>query len=294
MTQAKDPKPTRPKHWRRRCRRAFAGVLAGVTLVGVASCVRIDHPNKAYPASSQQVREALDEMQRTPVGVDRPIVVLSGWRSPSMSSGQLARRIRELTGADEDRVLSISYMWGDDIPAIADTVARKVADAFGETTDPVSGQRWTVEVDVVAISMGGLVARTAWADAASVGREGDLRLNIATLYTLGSPHRGARLAEWVRLDDASAQMRPGSAFLAKLDEATLHEHGPQIVPYATLRDSWVGAGNAAPAGQEPIWVPGRLVLSHHLISLDTRIVADLCRRLRGEEPLAAPSTPPHD
>lgn len=292
MTQAQDPKPTRPRRWRRRVRRAFAGGLAGVALFGLASCVHIDHANTAYPASSQQVRAAIDQMESTPLGVDRPIVVLSGWRSPSMTGGQLAGRIRELTGADEGRVISISYMWGDDIPTIADKVAQRVAEAFGSTVDPATGQRWTAEVDVVAISMGGLVARTAWADASAVGRESDLRLNIATLYTLGTPHRGARLAQWIRLDDASAQMRPGSAFLKQLDAATLGPDGPTIVPYATLRDSWVGTRNSAPHGQEPIWVPGRLVLSHHLISLDRRILADLGRRLRGEPPLALPSPPP--
>ena len=212
-----------------------------------------------------------------------------------MSSGGLAKRVRKLTGADEDRVISLSYMWGDDIPEIADGVARDVAEAFGSEIDEATGMRWTTEVDVVAISMGGLVARTAFADPTEVGRELGVRLNINTLYTLGTPHRGAKLAKWIRLDDASAQMKPGSDFLADLDDATLgEEHDLTIVPYATLRDTWVGASNSAPTGQDPIWVPGRLVLSHHLLTLDKRIQADLGRRLRGEEPLGTRSAPPRD
>lgn len=285
----------RPGRWRRRLRRAVAGVVGGTALFALASCVHLDHPNPAYPATKSEVRAAIDTMEETPVGLDRPLVVLSGWRSPAMTGSHLGERIREVTGADEDRVISVGYMWGSDIPSIADKVAQRVAEEFGSEVDPLTGQRWTAEVDVVAISMGGLVARTAWAEPNEVGRELGVRLNIQTLYTLGTPHRGARLAKWIRLDDASAQMEPGSDFLAKLDAATLGEKNDlRIVPYATLRDSWVGAGNSAPNGQEPIWVPGRLVLSHHLISLDKRILADLGRRLRGETPLGQPSAPPRN
>jgi len=291
-----DARPAKkPRRWCRRLRRGALAMLTGVALVALASCVHLDHPNPAYPATKSEVKAAIEVMEEIPSGLDRPVVVLSGWRSPSMTGGQLAERIRAMTGAEEDQVLSISYMWGDDIPEIADTVARKVADALGSEIDEASGQLWTAEVDVVAISMGGLVARTAWADSDEVGRTQDVRLNINTLYTLGTPHRGARLARWIRLDDASAQMEPGSSFLAALDDATLGErHDLTIVPYATLRDSWVGAGNSAPTGQDPIWVPGRLMLSHHLISLDKRIQADLGRRLRGEPPLGEASAPPRD
>jgi hypothetical protein len=165
-------------------------------------------------------------------------------------------------------------------------------------------------VDVVAVSMGGLVARTAWAEPTEVGRNLGVRLNIKTLYTLGTPHRGAKIARWIHIDDAARQMIPGSDFLATMAQASPGigldgeaagadsgggEGGSYtIVPYATLRDSWVGAGNSAPEGQEPIWVPGRILLSHQLITLDRRILADLGRRLRGEAPLAGPSVPPRD
>lgn len=290
-----EPKAKKPRRWRRRFRRAFVGVVGASALFGLASCVHLDHPNPAYPATNAEVKAAIEKMEETPAGLDRPVVVLSGWRSPSMTGGHLADRIREVTGADEDQIISISYMWGDDIPSIADQVAEHVADKFGTEADPLTGQHWTREVDVVAISMGGLVARTAWADPIEVGRESAVRLDIHTLYTLGSPHRGAKLAEWIRLDEASRQMKPGSGFLSTLDDATLGDtHDLTIVPYATLRDTWVGAKNASPTGQDPIWVPGRLVLSHHLISLDKRILADLARRLRGETPLAEPSAPPRN
>lgn len=292
-TRQNEQKAKKPRRWRRRFRRAFVGAVGASALFGLASCIHLDHPNPAYPATNAEVKAALEKMEQTPVGLDRPVVVLSGWRSPAMTGSHLAERIREVTGGDEGQVISIGYMWGDDIPTIADKVAQRVADEFGSSVDPLTGQHWTREVDVVAISMGGLVARTAWAEPVEVGRESPVRLSIGTLYTLGSPHRGAKLADWIRLDDASRQMQPGSSFLATLDDATLGDgQGLTIVPYATLRDTWVGAKNSSPHGQDPIWVPGRLVLSHHLISLDERILADLGRRLRGETPLAEPSAPP--
>ena len=285
----------KPRRWRRRLGHGTLGVLGGVALVALASCIHLPRHNPAYPATNAEIDSAIQAMQEAPTGVERPVLVLSGWRSPPLTGHQLAKRIRDLTGADQDQVLAIGYVWGSDIPAIADQVALRAADEFGSVVDPVTGDRRTVEIDVVAISMGGLVARTASAEPARVGRAEPLRMDIHTLYTLGTPHRGARLANWIRLDDASRQMQAGSHFLTTLDQATLNTpQGPAIVPYATLRDSWVGATNAAPNGQDPIWVPGRLVLSHHLISLDERILADLARRLRGEPPLAEPSAPPRN
>lgn len=287
--------PVRPRKWRRCFRRAVAGVVAGTALFALASCVHMDHPNPAFPASNAQVRAAIDDMEARPVGVARPVVVLSGYRAPSFSANNLASSVRELTGAKEDRVLAISYVFGDDIPTLADRVAQAVAEAFGSDVDPLTGERWTVEVDVVAVSMGGLVARTAWAEPTAVGRELGVRLNIATLYTLGTPHKGATIARYIHIDDAARQMIPGSAFLANLAEVSPGGPGSYtIVPYATLRDGWVGARNSAPQGQDPIWVPGRLVLSHQLITLEDRILADVGRRLRGEPPLGRPSAPPRD
>lgn len=295
-TPSTDAAPAkRPRKWRRRLGRGAIGVVAGAALFALASCIHLDHPNPAYPATNDEVDAAIEKMEATPVGLDRPVIVLSGWRSPSLTGKGLAGRIRKVTGAQEGRVMAISYLWQEDIRDIADAVAQKVADEYGTNTDPLTGERWTAEVDVVAISMGGLVARTAWAEPTEVKRNLGVRLNIQTLYTLGSPHKGAKLANWIRLDESARQMKPGSDFLADLDAATLGEaHDLRIVPYATLRDTWVGATNASPNGQDPIWVPGRIVLSHHLISLDDRILADLGRRLRGETPLAEPSTPPRD
>ena len=61
------------------------------------------------------------------------------------------------------------------------TVIEAVNKAF-----PSDDPQWTVPVDVVAISMGGLVARYAGVPARG---EGDVRkLRVVRLFTLASPH----------------------------------------------------------------------------------------------------------
>lgn len=274
--------------------------------------IRVGPVNPAYPRTKDDISAALDRMRADPVGLARPLVVLSGYRSPSGAASLLADKIARATGADRDAdILVLSYPFADSIEHLGQRVAAAV-EARWPSDDPAH----TTEVDVVAISMGGLVARLAElpfddqaALAHAAGRPlpapSGKRLNIRALYTLGSPHRGAVLAELVALDPAARSMLRGSPLLSALDARVASrpaatpepKHQPTtmtIVPYAVLNDRWVGATRAAPHGQDPIWIPGRAFLSHHLISTEPRILADLCARLRGEAPLAEPSAPPHD
>lgn len=275
---------TKPRPLRRRLARAAASLgLAATTAFGV-SCVHIPRANPAFPASAVEVRAAMAEMRDNPVELERPILVLSGWRSPAGASRALAADIRRLTGADSDQVTHMSYMWAGDLEPLGDRVV-----AFVDERWPTDDPERTTEVDVVAISMGGIVAR--WS--ASDRGEGARRLNIGMLYTLATPHRGALLADSIRIDRASAQMRAGSDMLAHLD-ADLEAGAYDVVPYAVLHDWLVGATRSAPPGAEPIWVPGRVGMSHHMVSREDRIIADVARRIRGEEPLGAPSEPPRN
>jgi hypothetical protein len=139
--------------------------------------------------------------------------------------------------------------------------------------------------------MGGLVARAA-AIADPGGRRA--RLRIRRLFTLGTPHRGARITPYLAPDPASRQMRPGSAFLGALDDA-MARADYELICYARLGDSWVGARNTAPPGHETHWKRGLVLMSHQTISHDALITTDIARRLRGEPPLAVrPSPPPCD
>ncbi len=146
---------------------------------------------------------------------------------------------------------------------------QKVHDTVGDT-----------EVDVVAISMGGLVARYA----ATPGDQDTAPLAIRRLFTLASPHRGARLARYLHPDPRTRDMRAGSGFLARLDEAR-DECDYELVPYGRLGDWIVGVENAAPPCTSPWWVSNLPFQDAHSdIARDPRLLADIARRLRGERP----------
>jgi pimeloyl-ACP methyl ester carboxylesterase len=232
--------------------------------------------------SRKAIRTEVERMRASPVSLERPLLILSGWRSPGLGT-TLGVRLRRLTGASKSEVISFAYPFAGRIEPSATKVARKTAERFG-----TNNAERTVEVDVVAVSMGGLVARTAASSLIETPR-----LNIVRLFTLGTPHRGALLADKVRVDQASRDMQPGSPFLDRLNEE-LAENPFEIVAYAALDDWMVGATNTSPPGRDPIWFPGAPLLSHHLISRNMPIVVDIARRLRREEPIAEPSPPPRD
>ncbi len=210
-----------------------AGVAVAVT-IGLAGCFTIPAQNPSYPATTREIDADLSRMVREPVRLERPVLVLSGYRSPHPVASRLAERLRELTGAERQEMQSLAYIWSGTVEEPARKAVARVEELW-----PSDDPDWTTEVDVVAISMG------------------------------------------------------GSAFLAQLDDV-FADRDYEVVPYAVLRDTWVGARHAAPVGQEPIWVPGRVMLSHHLVSFNRRIHADLARRLRGEEALGKPGEPPSE
>lgn len=241
-----------------------------------------NHP--LHPASiDREWRRLLDH----PVGLRRPLVVFSGWRAPAWAAMNTAERLRRLTGAPRDMVLPVHFTFHNRFDSMLRCAIERVDAAW-----PTERAHSTVEIDVVGVSMGGLIARAAAAPATArhVGR----RLAIANLYTISTPHRGARLARYIAPDAPARDMRPGSPWLARLDEALLCcEYN--LVCYTLLNDLWVGATNTAPPGHHPIWFPGGLFGNHILVTLDRRILIDIARRLRGEEPAAVPNgPPPHD
>ena len=229
--------------------------------------------------------EALEDWKRVeghPIRLERPVVVLAGWREmwPTPVS-DLAGPIERLTGGD---VLAVDYPFAGDLRKLTG----KVVDAV-EARWPSGDADETVEVDVVGLSMGGLVARLA-----AIGGGGAKRLNIKRLFTIATPHRGANMARLGFVDKATRDMRPGSALLGELDEA-LPSAAYELLCYARLNDVLVGATNTAPPGRHPFWVSGSVMFSHVGSRKDPRIIADIVRRLRGEAPFARRgSAPPSD
>ena len=93
-------------------------------------------------------------------------------------------------------------------PAVGGDIERS-AGRLGEAVDLVRQASGASRVDIVAHSMGGLVARAyirARGPASGVGR----------LITLGTPHQGTEIFPRLRFDPMIRQMRPDSPLLARL------------------------------------------------------------------------------
>jgi len=119
-------------------------------------------------------------------------------------SNSLAKRLRKRLGLGP-RDTSVYPIWFHNLDTFDQCVERTVTLAhkhFG--TGAV--------LDVVAVSMGGLIARKAIID----GHDGT-HINARRLFTLATPHKGAKLANLIALDSTSRDMRPGCDFLCDLD-----------------------------------------------------------------------------
>lgn len=218
-------------------------------------------------------------MRREPRALARPVLVLGGWRAWQFNSEGLTRRLCALTSGRREDFLAVSFMFHNRLDTAAAAASRAVRARW-----PAAGDE-SAEVDVVGVSMGGLVARLA-------ALEGEPRLRIARLFTLATPHRGASLANRIAIDPAARDMRTGSARLGALDACF---GAVDMTCYARLRDRIVGARNASPYGSHPNWIPGPRALSHVLVTTEPVFIADIALRLRGEPRLGLPcSAPPRD
>ncbi len=253
---------------------------------------RVHNPD--FPAADGIIQAEWRRMAAQPRALARPLVVLGGWRAPHYGAAGLALRLAQLTSARPEQVLPVSFFWRASFPSILGKTINRIHAAL--LSNPADGP---IEIDIVGISMGGLVARALAAEIDGPGTLGDGphpgapldRLRIRRIFTIGTPHRGAALARYLVPDSAARTMRPGSALLEWLD-AHLPRRDYELVCYARLRDGWVGARNTAPPGMDPIWTSGLRILSHLSIGHDRRIQVDLARRLRAEPPLAVRSSPP--
>ncbi len=247
----------------------MVGVLIGSNLVG---CNADMTTNGSFDIAPDVADEYLRSVRKDKQQLQRPIVILSGFMDPGFAATTLKSRMKRLF--QDERIVSITFATSSDFENARERVIDRVDDIW-----PSDDDHETVEVDVIAHSMGGLVARYA-----ALPVENRKRLRIARIFTIATPHGGAELAElptWHKLQKA---MRDGSAFLEKLDEAW-DDRDYELYPYVRLGDYIIGSGNAAPPGEHPWWVDNPPLNLPHMGSYsDPRIVGDIVRRLRGEQP----------
>jgi hypothetical protein len=250
-------------------------------LVLLSEWLPLGRANPAFDPSRAEIRAELRRMRADPTPLERPVVVLGGYKAWPVMAGALRGQLVRLTSQEPGDIIDVSYTLRGDIDKAVAIAIDRIERAF-----PSADPDRTREVDVVGISMGGLVARRAAMD------RGGKRLRIRRLFTLASPHGGAKLAERIRPDRASRDMRAGSAFLDELDRAWPGT-ADEVYPYAVLNDTWVGATRTMPPGHDgALWTRGSVVASHFTVSANRRIVADIALRLRGEPPLSGAPSPP--
>ena len=256
--------------------------LSCLWLVGCASQM-----NPSFPVTTAQAKAAMRQMREDPQPFERPVVVAAGLLDPGFDVQRIADSLRRIT-TGENMVTSVTFMslTTGSFDGCRDYLIERVEETFGTTDSPE-----TIEVDVIGFSMGGLVARHA----SRRRSDGGKRLAIRRLFTISTPHGGARVAEFPTLDQRTIDMRADSDFLAALNEA-FADADYELFCYTRLGDWIVGVENAAPPGQTAWWVPSPPMSFAHLgAATDARILADIARRLRGEAPLTTePPTPPSE
>src|SRR5262245_268516 len=233
-------------------RSAMLAVAAAV----LSGCIALPEHNAIVAEARPRVGADIERMRGDPRPLLRPLVVLNGYRAPGVFGEEIGARLRGMTSGRAGDVLVVSYPWSDDVDAMAAAVIARVRERW-----PGGSEEETVEVDVVGLSIGGVVARWAALPAAERVREGEAlagdsargpRLRIARLFTISARHRGARAADWMGLTRAERDVRAGSGLLRTLD-ARFGGRGYEIVCYAQAGDSIVGVMRSAPEGITPIW-----------------------------------------
>ena len=252
----------------------------------ITGCASADKPwNPSFPVTVAQAKEAIREMQANPRPFSRPVVVCAGIFDPGPGVSYTANLLRSMT-PDRSQVIEVAF-WTT--PSFDECRARVIEKL--ESKWPSTDERRTVDVDVIGVSMGGLVSRYT-----ATPVDGAKRVAIKRLFTLGSPHHGAAWWDVATWDQRARSMRPGSPFMRRLDEAYADPDpngggGYEVVAYVRLGDMIVGESNAVAPFPEPgsgrvWWVANRPSEFAHMQAFsEPRFLADIARRLRGEEPL---------
>jgi hypothetical protein len=254
-------------------RRHWLAVLALSLLAG--GCAQPTNPS--FPVTVQDARKDLARMKQEPVQLRRPLVIIGGLADPLLNAPLVACQFDSL--AMNDGIVEVSLGECPTFDMCRDKVIAAVEKVY-----PSGEPGRTVEVDVVGMSMGGVVARYA-----ALPRNDGKRLRIARLFTISSPLNGAQEANWTpAFFPVIRGMRTGSDFLTALNA---REPEYPVFSYVRLHDFPVGPEHAALPGRVAWWVsPPLPFMAHNGAFYDARIIADIARRLRDEKPLT--TSPP--
>jgi pimeloyl-ACP methyl ester carboxylesterase len=240
----------------------------------MAGCAATDKSTtrESFVVQTEQATAYLSRQDAKRTKLDRPLVILGGFAELGLLPALMEKRLREQF---DGTIIRVTFA---DLTRFPDCRRRLV-----ETLDArlgLAGETETAEVDVLGMSMGGLVAVYSAIDDPGLGK----RVKIRRAFTIGSPLQGAKLARrWpFVMTDMHRDMIPGSALLKRI---AAEKRDYELVSYSRLGDRTVGAAYASLPGSTLHWVDNPWLSSAHVGSFwDARILGDIVRRLRGEEP----------
>ena len=179
--------------------------LVAFVLIG---CQSSHTHNPSFDVTWDEAAADLRRMRDDMRPLQRPVVILGGFLDAGLGPWDVGRRLDDYF--NDDRVVKVDFVGCEDFDECRQRVIAAVDERF-----PNDGPVFTTEVDVLGISMGGVVARYA------AGRFGERRLRVRQLITYASPHAGAKAAEY-NVDIAlRADLRQSSSFIAKLNSEPL-------------------------------------------------------------------------
>jgi len=252
------------------------GLLIGL-LLSVLGCNIGHKTNPSFDLSVEDAWAALEEMAANPKTPTRPVLITGGWQGKGFDSIKTYQLAEQALG--KENLVVVTY---DGINKFSGARTRTI-EAVAALGDPAK-PGYTPEVDVIGVSMGGIVAR----DAACPPRpqeDDPRRLKIHTLYGISVPHRGVRLGVIGFYDSMAKEMFKNSETNGRI-KSYFKPGEYEIQDYGRLGDPWVGVDNATLPGHFIRWLPNTTFGDAHLGFQDPRIVADILRRLRGEEPFS--------
>ena len=250
-------------------------LLPMIVGLGLGGCTA-PPTNPSFPLTVAESREAIAEMKEDPRPLERPVVVVGGYLDPGIAAQRVGEKLAKMT-TNPENIAAVTFFSNATFETSRERLIREVMTEF-----PSDDPEWTTEVDIIAISMGGLVTRYAMLE----NGDGLPRLRVARMFGIAVPHKGARLAELPTTDQRQKDMRKGSDFLEFLNGTQDYE--PYVLySYARLGDTIVGIENVTLDGESVWWVPNKPFEGAHLQAQhDPRFLADIARRLRGEDPFA--------
>ncbi|MEK7466365.1 MAG: alpha/beta fold hydrolase [Planctomycetota bacterium] len=182
-------------------KRATLAVLVLAWGIFLSGCTAAEKKRSREVAAEQREAELdLKSMAEAPKPLRRPVLLLTGWMEPPSNWKRFRDFLESSTCGCEREIVCLDLRGPGGLAAAVEKVL-----AAGELLG---------EVDVVAHSAGGLVAREA-----ARASHGERRLRIARLFAIATPHIGSPWGKFwpiVPYPLQAADCRPASDFLASL------------------------------------------------------------------------------